>query len=750
MLVLIMAIARMGVTAEFHVSPGGNDANAGTAALPFRTLERARDAVRAQFPRAGSAVIVHQGIYQRETTLELGAADSGAKNAPVVWKAAHGGTVRLVGGKSIPSSAARPVTNAALLARVIDPKARPHLLQVDLRAFGITNYGALIPRGFGRPVLPQGLEVFIDGQPTTMASWPNDKYIPLGRVIDGGSVPRYGDLSNRGGTFQGPEDRLHFWGSASNSMVTGYLGNGYAGDTIPIKSINLTNKTITLADAYMYGIANAAKWGERGSTEYYVANLLEEIDQPGESYLDRQTGVFYFYPPAGTDGPACLKASAEILVSMLEAPLVAMENTSYVTMEGMTLEVARGMGICIEGGRENLVTGCTLRNLGMVAVSFGQGVVATNRQLNHEVSLPTVSRELGNYQGQMYGNNAWDRKAGQEHGIVACDIYNIGAGGIILGGGVRKTLTPGGNYLKNCHLHHLNRIERSFRPAVSLDGVGNRVEHCLIHDVTDQVFFIHGNDHVLAYNEIYRAQLEGSEMGVVYAGRNPSEYGNIVRRNFFHHNGNPNGYTAVVHLDDFACGLRFEQNICYRNDRKIWINGGYHHSILNNIFIENCSFDSMRSASPEEDGIRVGKPPAEWAKELSSSLTQKRVFTEVNALAEPFRSRYPDLAAICTNTASSLRTDRVWGNVLVRSGVPSTNRPKENPGGDNLKDNLVTDTDVGFVDASVMDFRLRNDSLVYTQIPGFPKIPFDEIGLYQDQYRKIPIKRVTTGTRDYK
>ncbi|MFC1738431.1 hypothetical protein ACFL1G_05190, partial [Planctomycetota bacterium] len=54
-----------------------------------------------------------------------------------------------------------------------------------------------------------------------------------------------------------------------------------------------------------------------------------------------------------------------------------------------------------------------------------------------------------------------------------------------------------------------------------------------------------------------------------------------------------------------------------------------------------------------------------------------------------------------------------------------------------LVDNFVTEEDPGFINASDENFILRDDSYVYDIIPGFQKIPFDKIGLYVDEYRKI-------------
>ncbi len=65
-----------------HVAPGGADANPGTRAKPFATLERARDEVRAlkkagPLPRGGVAVELAGGVWG--LLIELGALAVGAK-----------------------------------------------------------------------------------------------------------------------------------------------------------------------------------------------------------------------------------------------------------------------------------------------------------------------------------------------------------------------------------------------------------------------------------------------------------------------------------------------------------------------------------------------------------------------------------------------------------------------------------------------------------------------------------------------
>ena len=43
--------------------------------------------------------------------------------------------------------------------------------------------------------------------------------------------------------------------------------------------------------------------------------------------------------------------------------------------------------------------------------------------------------------------------------------------------------------------------------------------------------------------------------------------------------------------------------------------------------------------------------------------------------------------------------------------------------------------DPGFVNLNNHDFRLKPDSRVFTDLPGFKPIPFDKIGLFVDEHR---------------
>ena len=78
--------------AEFHVAPEGRDTNPGTAAAPFATLARARDAVRGKIKDGLTKDIVVEirgGTYPVTETLTFGPEDSGTEKFSITYAAAR-------------------------------------------------------------------------------------------------------------------------------------------------------------------------------------------------------------------------------------------------------------------------------------------------------------------------------------------------------------------------------------------------------------------------------------------------------------------------------------------------------------------------------------------------------------------------------------------------------------------------------------------------------------------------------------
>ncbi|MFZ2642836.1 MAG: hypothetical protein WA117_17715, partial [Verrucomicrobiia bacterium] len=99
---ILLACAPMGLADSkakptgFYVAPNGSDANPGTEAKPFATLERARDAARELKNREGVTINVRRGTYALPQTLKLDARDNG-----VLWRAYKNEKPIIIGGRTV-------------------------------------------------------------------------------------------------------------------------------------------------------------------------------------------------------------------------------------------------------------------------------------------------------------------------------------------------------------------------------------------------------------------------------------------------------------------------------------------------------------------------------------------------------------------------------------------------------------------------------------------------------------------------
>jgi hypothetical protein len=712
-LVFVGAIAPCALAADLYVAPNGSDANAGTSDRPLATLQGARDALRGKPTHTEPTTIhIRGGDYRLTQSFELGEHDSGTRDAPVVYRADGQTPVRISGGALVPPAAVRAVTDQSILARLPE-SSRGKVVQVDLKALGINEYGQIGPRGFGRRVIPAPLELFINDQPMTLSRWPNadEPPAPLGKVIDAGSVPRSARTPDRGGIIAFDIDKPLRWSAATDVWISGLFHNGYADDIVRVAKIDPTAKTMTTAQPHTYGFHSGKPFNA-----WVALNLLGEIDRPGEYCIDRTSATLYVLPP----GPI---ENARMELSVLDAPLVSLKSASFVTLEGLTIECGRGCGVYVEGGEGNRITHCTVRNLGTVGVSVGKDLTTRGEPArDHDGYVSPPITPLVGPEAALEYDSTFDRVAGHNQQIESCEIYNTGGGGVSLGGGDRKTLAPGGNAVVDCNIHDVKRWCRTYKPGVYIDGVGNRIAHCHIYNCTTSAIYLHGNDHLIELNEIDHAETFGEDMGVFYMGRNPSEQGNELRNNFFHHCGHAGDVTYVLHLDDMTCGTRVVGNIVYACDCATNVNGGYENAFINNIFIDN------RNSSAAHAGIRSGWDVKRALVYLHTPPLQRRIKTEVDITQPPYSTRYPRLKWLYEAPPEEHRCNQVWRNVSVRSGTLGSPRPEENPPGNDMRDNFETSEDPGFANAAGMDFTLKHDSEIFRRVPGFEVIPFGSIG----------------------
>lgn len=677
--VMIAATSAQGEQVTFYVAMDGNDAwsgkletpNATKTDGPFATLARARDAIRQTkkeggVPKEGAKVVVRDGTYSVDHPLEFAAEDSGTKDAPISYEAAHGETVRLLGGKVV--STWDRVTGSEVLNMLVE-SARGKVMAADLKAVGITDFGS--PSG-------GGIELFFNGEPMTVSRWPNEGFVPVVNVLGKTERNVRGTKGCAEGIFEYEGDRPTRWLKEKDAWVHGYWFWDWAEQRHKIKSIDKEKRTIEVQPPY-HG------YGYRKGQWFYAFNLLSEIDHPGEWYVDRDAGVLYFWPPSPVE-------DGEAIVSVLPT-MVTMKDVSHVTLRGFTIEALRGTAITMSGGTENRVVGCTIRNVGgwAVRVSGGTG-----------------------------------------HGVVGCDMYRMGGGGIALSGGNRTMLTPAGHFAENNHVHHYARVKRVYQPGITLQGVGNRAAHNLIHNAPHMGMGFGGNDHVIEFNEMHSVCYESNDAGAIYTGRNWTMRGTVIRHNYLHHINGFRGRGCVgVYLDDMFCGTEISGNLFYRVTRAAFIGGGRDCAVTNNLFV-----DCNPSLHIDARALGWAHGHADmWIKEGR----EKGTLSGIRYKEPPYSERYPELVNILDEEPAAPRGNRVFCNVSFGGkwdGVHGSARKYQAIENNHVDadPHLATPDRIGEgKQPRAVDFALKSDSPAWAI--GFKKLPLDRIGLYEDDDR---------------
>lgn len=697
---------------QVYVSTKGADNAAGTKQRPLKTLPAAISQANelAQSGKFRSVqILLEGGTYFIDSTIEVVAGKNWHTTIPLTIRGKEGGKVTIHGGRIVPPAALQPVGDNAFGRRFMSA-VRPHIREVNLAALGITDLGKLRPVGFSRPFGPAWMEAFFNGKPGRLARWPNDSSVLIATLIDSGAIARYGDYSLRGGRFTyAGTDRPSRWQTPGEAWIAGYFMWGYADDAVPLKSIDTLQQLITTALPTMYGFGTGKPW-----RAWYAYNIPEEIDREGEYYVNTHTKTLYCLPPASLQS---------LELSILETPMMALEGVSNVFVENVSFTCSRGMGIYMERTTGVRIRDCDFSNLGMMAINMGKGTVAENEH-KHGGSGTPVSRVAGTLIQHMYENSTFDREAGTDNGVENCVIKQTGAGGIFLTGGNRVTLEPGRSFVRNCIISDYNRLERSYRPGIWINGAGNHIANCEIFDAPATAIFLHGNDHVVEYNNLHHVAMEVDDMGALYYGRNPSEQGNIVRYNYFHHIGGAHKTMAVYH-DDGACGMQVYGNIFYKAATvAAFIGGGQDNTYTNNIFID------QKYASHIDDRL------TSWAKAVlePGGLFRQRLAL-VNYQRPPYSTRYPQLVGYFENEPAMPKRNVFTNNLLVNVGKRTEGRAVLLPF---APENMEVDHDPGFVNYKKEDFRLRKDAAVWKELPGFKQIPVEKIGY---QPRRSSIKR---------
>ncbi len=582
---------------EVFVATDGNDVTGdGSIEAPFATIDRARDEIRSysHIPNGGAVVYLRGGEYTMLNGVELETMDQGSASSPIKYSAYEDEYVNLVGTLNFEVSDATKVTDADILAKLPEV-SKDAVYELDLSDYvtsdkevqyvghSMGNLSWLAGEGYNTSI--PYISMTIDGSQQTLARWPNEGqeipgrdeypgYCAITHVVDPGANPRMwkDDVIGRDG-WVAPEDRDKYdtfeiisdnlnerigdWigvpTDGTNMLdldiyMSGYWQNDFSDQTVKIQDITMSGSDYIIES----DIPSGYSVGTSHSTKFYVYNILQELDIPGEWYFDQEDGSYtmYFYPPTGVD----MTSDTSLKIAMLEDTMFTLTDTKHITISGLNIEGVLNTGV---------------EMLGTEYVAFKNATIAAT-QLKAGVINSTSKNTVMN------------------SGFENVNFFDVN-GGVSISGGDTMNLVSQNNYLQNCHFNNFATITQSYNPAVSISGVGNRITSCMIEDGPHNAIMYSGNDQVIEFTEITNVVQAAKDQAAIYTGRNVLQRGTVIRNNYFHDieagsGGNPN---SGIYLDDLQAGADIIDNVFENVGWGIFINGGRDTHVQGNEFI-NC------------------------------------------------------------------------------------------------------------------------------------------------------------------
>ncbi len=675
-LIIVMAVSNA-AAAELFVATNGNDEWSGTLAAPntdrtdgpLATLQAARDRVRSRVSSEPVTITVRGGTYVLDEPFVLGPEDSGSEQHNVIYAAYPGERPMVSGGRQITGWQRGP----------------GELWQTRL------------------PQVQEGKwyfrQLFVGGKRRQRARSPNQGYHRIARLIPGPPDPKGKPVARD--QFGFAEGDIEPWKQLGDVNII--LMHSWETSIHPVKSVDMQQHVVHFT-------APLKEWWGIGYWEdaqrYYVENAFELLDQPGEWYLDRSTGVLSYWPLPGEDLQQ-VKVVAPVLPELirLEGNADTGQLVRYVTLRGFSFQYADWL----LDPRGNSSTQAAVE---VPAVVTADGAVHCSIK-DCEVA------HIGTY-------GIWFRRGCKDCCVQRNSLHDLGAGGIRVGEAnmARSDVAETSRTLvDNNHIYDGGHVYAAGIGIWLAQSSHNRLSHNDIHDLDYSGISVGWNwgleknrthHNVIEWNHVHDLG-HGvlSDEGLIYClGVSP---GSVIRNNVFHdiwpYHQPRFGWGIYL---DAKCGNYLVQNNLVYNTQSgglMFNNGGHEHVIQNNIF-----------ALSADDGLWP------YNEERPSTFRHNLVYLTQGKLLVPYGERslkqrmeaheplgnWDDNLYWHTDGPDALRFYHYTFDKWQALGLD--------------QHSLIADPK--FVDAAKHDFRLRSDSPA--KKVGFVPFDIEQVGLYGD------------------
>ena len=669
------------VAETLHVSPQGDDAwtgrwerpNLDRTDGPLASIVGARDAIRDVKATGGLRepiqVIIAAGEYAVSEPITFEPQDSGTVQCPITYVGAGRKRPLISGGRRITGWRRR------------DDRWVAHMPEVES---GDWCFAAL----------------WIGGERGTRARMPNEGYFHTAGKAPPITDPQTGKPTSSGKVaFRYKLGEMKRFRDIDEAVVVVF--QSWEVGHQRIGSIDEETRVVTFKSPLPWAFDH---WG--GDVRYYVENVAEALDAPGEWHLDRATGTLSYVPHPGEDlSRATVVAPVAKQLIILNGKPAEGEFVSHLRFENLRLgytdwEVSPGGHAA-----------------GQAACDFPGAVQAVGAR--HCTIEGCEIAHLGTY-------GVWLRSGCQDNLIARNDIHDLGAGGVRLGeqgDAATEAEIAQRNTVDNNFIHDGGKID----PGAVGVWVGrtshNQVSHneiCDLYYTGVSVGWSWGyapssaHDNTIEFNHIHdigRGML--GDMGGIYClGDSP---GTVVRNNLVHDVYDHHTGSLAIYTDEGSTGILIENNIGYGTTyANFHQHYGRENTVRNNIWA--LGQDCQLSRAREEE-------------HLSFTFERNIVYFDNGKL----------LRGGWSNDQFVMDRNLYWdtshpeGDILFAGATFAEWQARGHDRNSLIADPL-------FVDAKHYDFRLRPDSPAFDL--GFVPIDASRIGLYGDpKWVKAP-KRI--------
>ncbi|MBQ6677265.1 MAG: S-layer homology domain-containing protein [Clostridia bacterium] len=668
--------------ADFYVAPDGDDTADGSLERPFRTWERARDAVRTvdKSGRDNVTVAFKAGDYGA-VSVRLTPEDSGTPECPVVYCKYGDGDVTFNNGIDL---SAEDFSDLSAEEKTHFPaKFADDIKKADIS--GVIGSG----------IAAGDVVMYYDGGLCVEARYPNkyedgsDHLLTAAQYNDKESLRIFNPiLAKRLAAY----DELSF----STMETYGYIIRGYRKDSFIVGGYDKETSVLSIAnwETSEFGVMRDWSGVDGMGIQLCLTNVPAELDYQHEYWVDPATNTLYVYAPEGSYHIPVL------------GDMVTMDGTNDVTFRGLTFKNTSGSFI-----KGELCHGITLELCRFSSVSSTKGVSLNGCSLERAMDI-TVSE---------------------------CDFSLAYGYSLYINGGCsgQYRFSKRSNVLIDNNQVTTSNLVFDDECAVYVpDCCGLTVSHNRFANTSrGAIAFNHSYDVAIEYNEFTGIMQNSEDGGAVYSHGSTDGWNVSVRYNFFDYMPTAGTGTFGYYVDDDSCGIEICNNLFYDAANPVMVHLGRDNVIHDNVFIHGgVSFSVGQRREIDELGLEGAmKSGGEFRK-------TRNKWTKVFALID----EYPEYrAGIEKWSPEVLNYHLDYDNLddpyfvmnpvnTVRDNVYFNEKGVTDTGGGKYEDIYVVlednrgytyEENPMFVNPTVGDYRSQDGV-------DFPDVQFEKIGRY--------------------